>query len=212
MCTVAVKQTTEIVMRDEARAERQAEIEEATYRVVRARGYRGTSMLAVAREARASNETLYRWYGDKRGLFRSMVENNAEATRTALKRALDRDADPLESLETIAPVLLAMLLGERAISLNRAAAADESGELGAALAAGGRDAVLPLIEELMRRGMVNGRIVAPSARTAAEWFISLLIGDQQIRRVIHAVPAPSKQLVRARSKEALRAFRKLCAG
>jgi AcrR family transcriptional regulator len=199
-------------MRDEARAERQAEIEEATYRVVRARGYGGTSMLAVAREAKASNETLYRWYGDKRGLFRSMVENNAEATRTALKRALDRGADPLESLDTVAPILLSMLLGDRPISLNRAAAADESGELGAALAAGGRDAVLPLIEELMRRGMANGGIVAPSARTAAEWFISLLIGDQQIRRVIHAVPAPSKQLVRARSKEALHAFRKLCGG
>lgn len=199
-------------MRDEARAERQAEIEEAAYRVVRSRGYRGASMLAVAREAKASNETLYRWYGDKRGLFRAMVESNAEATRTELRRALDRGADPLESLETIAPILLSMLLGERAISLNRAAAADESGELGAALAAGGRDSVLPLIEELMRRGLTNRSIVAPSARTAAEWFISLLIGDQQIRRVIHAVPAPSKAVVSARSEEALQAFRKLCSG
>ncbi|WP_237352646.1 TetR family transcriptional regulator [Rhizobium leguminosarum] len=44
-------------------------------------------MLDIAKAAKASNETLYRWYGDKNGLFQTMVESNARATKTALDAA-----------------------------------------------------------------------------------------------------------------------------
>jgi len=197
-------------MRGDDRAERQAEIERAAYKLVRQRSYGGTSMLAIAKEAKASNETLYRWYGDKKGLFKTMVETNARATKDALDAAIKDEADPVTSLENIAPVLLSMLLGENAISLNRAAASDESGELGTAIAAGGRDSVAPLIEKLVQRGLDGGALTAPSARMATEWFLALLIGDQQIRRVIGTLPIPSEEDVRSRAVAAMNAFRRLC--
>ncbi|WP_336072245.1 TetR/AcrR family transcriptional regulator [Nitratireductor rhodophyticola] len=197
-------------MREEARTERQAQIERAAYRLLRERGYGGTSMLAIAREARASNETLYRWYGDKNGLFKTMVEANARETREALQRAIEAGDDPLECLENVAPVLLSMLLGERAIALNRAAAADESGELGAAIAAGGRNAVAPLVEELLRRACEAGSLTALSPSTAAEQFLGLLIGDLQIRRVIGVLAEPEADFVEARVFTAMTAFKSLC--
>ena len=106
-------------------------------------------LLSIAKAAKASNETLYRWYGDKRGLFEAMVRDNADDIKTTLERAINEASDPSETLRRVAPLLLTMLLGERAILLNRAAAADPSGELGAAIAAGGRDAVQPLITSLI---------------------------------------------------------------
>jgi len=199
-------------MREEMRSGRRRQIEEAAYRLLEDRGYGGTSMLAVAKEARASNETLYRWYGDKRGLFKAMVASNAAATTAALKAAIGCGADPLATLDEVAPLLLSMLLGERAISLNRAAASDPSGELGATIAAAGRDSVLPLVEALIRQGLETGVLAAPSARVAAEWFLSLLVGDQQIRRVIRAMAALPEAEIRARAAAAMTAFRKLCAG
>ena len=198
-------------MRADTRARRQAQIEEVAYRLLQTRGYAATSMLAVAREAHASNETLYRWYGDKNGLFTSMVENNARAIRQALEQALHDRTDPFACLEAIAPLLLSMVLGERAISLNRAAAADESGQLGAAIAAGGRETIFPLVEELMRRGLSSGTLGAPSAAVAAELFLRLLIGDQQIRRVIHVLSEPSSDQIALGAAEALAAFRRACA-
>ncbi len=48
-----------------------------------AKGYAGASMLAIARQAKASNETLYNWYGDKNGLFRALVVRNAGEVRIA---------------------------------------------------------------------------------------------------------------------------------
>jgi AcrR family transcriptional regulator len=168
-------------------------------------------MLAVAKEAKASNETLYRWYGDKRGLFKMMVEGNAKATTAALEAAIGSGADPLGTLEQIAPVLLLMLLGERAIALNRAAASDESGELGATIASSGRESVFPLMETLIQNGLQLGVLAAPSARTATEWFLSLLIGDQQIRRAVRAMPLPSEKEISSRAATTMVAFRKMCA-
>ena len=121
-----------------------------------------------------------------------------------------RGDDPLECLENVAPVLLSMLLGERAIALNRAAAADESGELGAAIAAGGRNAVAPLVEELLRRACEAGSLTALSPSTAAEQFLGLLIGDLQIRRVIGVLPEPEADFVEARVFTAMTAFKSLC--
>lgn len=198
-------------MREESRAERHRQIEEAAYKVLKRQGYAGASMLAIAKEAKASNETLYRWYGDKRGLFKLMVEGNAKATTAALQAAIVRDADPLNTLEETASVLLSMLLGDRAIALNRAAASDESGELGATIASAGREAVFPLIEILIQNGLQLGVLAAPSARTATEWFLSLLVGDQQIRRAVGAMPLPSEKEISSRAATTMVAFRKICA-
>ncbi|MCC5779182.1 TetR/AcrR family transcriptional regulator [Nitratireductor sp. B36] len=197
-------------MREETRVERQAQIERAAYRLLHERGYGGTSMLAIAREARASNETLYRWYGDKNGLFKTMVEANAQETREALQRAIETGEDPLQCLENVAPVLLSMLLGEKAVLLNRAAAADESGELGRAIAAGGRSAVAPLVEQLLRQACEDGSLDVLSPSAAAEQFFSLLIGDLQIRRVIGVLPEPQPDFVVERVSNAMMAFKTLC--
>ncbi|ASR05827.1 TetR family transcriptional regulator [Rhizobium leguminosarum bv. viciae] len=197
-------------MREDTKTRRQAEIETAAYELLKERGYRSTSMLDIAKAAKASNETLYRWYGDKNGLFKTMVESNARATKAALNTAIADDVDPLETLGRVAPILLSMLLGDKATSLNRAAAADESGELGATIAAAGRDGVLPLIEKLIGRGLETTALAAPSAGVAAEWFLSLLVGDLQIRRVNRTLPEPSDENIRARAAAAMSAFGKLC--
>ncbi|MBY3441419.1 TetR/AcrR family transcriptional regulator [Rhizobium laguerreae] len=197
-------------MREDTKTRRQAEIETAAYELLKERGYRSTSMLDIAKAAKASNETLYRWYGDKNGLFKTMVESNARATKAELNTAVADDVDPLETLGHVAPILLSMLLGNKAISLNRAAAADESGELGATIAAAGRDSIFPLIEKLVGRGLETAALAAPSASVAAEWFLSLLIGDLQIRRVNRTLPEPPDEDIRARATAAMRAFRKLC--
>ncbi|RXT24041.1 TetR family transcriptional regulator [Rhizobium leguminosarum] len=197
-------------MREDTKTRRQAEIETAAYELLKERGYRSTSMLDIAKAAKASNETLYRWYGDKNGLFKTMVESNAGATKAALDAAIRDEVDALETLVHVAPILLSMLLGDKAISLNRAAAADESGELGATIAAAGRDSVFPLIEKLIGRGLETTALAAPSAGVAAEWFLSLLIGDLQIRRVNRTLPEPSDENIRARAAAAMSAFRKLC--
>jgi AcrR family transcriptional regulator len=193
-------------MRDDKRQMRHDAITQAAYALLAEKGYDGTSMLSIAKAAKASNETLYRWYGDKRGLFEAMVRDNAAEVKTMLEAEMSSGGSPIDALRTIAPVLLSMLLGERAILLNRAAASDPSGELGAAIAKGGRDAVQPLIAAVIE-GIETE--VKPQGMSKADLFLGLLIGDAQIRRVLGVMPALPEDQIQARSNAAIAAFLKV---
>lgn len=188
-------------MTDDGRAARRQEIAEAAYAVLQEKGYAGASMLAVAKRARASNETLYNWYGDKRGLFKDLVSANADAARAVLEDSLAADAAFEDTLRTFGATLLGAILSDRAIALNKAAAADPTGELGAALAATGRETVLPLLTAFFERRRPAGAFA--TVDDMVETYLGLLVGDRQIRRAIGALPAPTEAECRAISENAL---------
>lgn len=190
-------------MRDEKRAIRQQQIETAAYEVLEAKGYGGTSMQGIAKQARASNETLYSWYGDKQGLFQALVTRNAGEVKQYLETELKSDHDGLSILATLGPKLLDLLTGDRAVALNRAAAADSSGELGATLSKAGREAVFPLLEKVLLRACDEGQLVFDDTGDAVGLYLDLLIGDLQIRRVIGRQPRPSRAVREVRSDRAV---------
>lgn len=162
-------------------------------------------MQAVAKRAKASNETLYRWYGDKTGLFEALIRGNSALVELAI--ASD-EADPMDVLREIGPILLSMLLGPRAVALNRAAAADASGTLGRALAREGRETVAPRIVALMRRAVEDGQLRGAPEDMAEAWF-SLLIGDLQVRRVTGALAHPRPDYIETRAAAALDRLQRL---
>ncbi|MFK7838285.1 MAG: TetR/AcrR family transcriptional regulator [Sulfitobacter sp.] len=198
-------------MRSEKRQARMEEIEAEAYRLFSSHGFDSTSMLAVAKAAKASNETMYRWYGDKAGLFASMVKANAAEVREVLKAALAGRTAPEKALHGFAPVLLGMLLGERAILLNRAAASDPTGSLGALLAQGGREDVLPLIRDVLTELEAAQVIAVPEGWDAGALLVKLLVGDSQVRRIIGTMAAPTDAEVAAQAAQGVAQFLALCA-
>lgn len=196
-------------MRDDSKALRQRQIEAAAYDVLEEKGYSGTSMLAIARRARASNETLYNWYGDKTGLFIALVRRNAAEIKAMLDDRIDAGSDAIETLETLGPMLLGVLSGARAVALNRAAAADPSGELGKVIATEGRETIAPLVADVLDQARFQGRLAFDDVSSVAEIFLSLLIGDLQIRRVIGRVPQPAKKHREQRSRQSIQLLLKL---
>ena len=196
-------------MREEKRSIRQTQIEAAAYEVLEAKGYAGTSMLGIAKQARASNETLYNWYGDKKGLFQALVTRNATEVKRHLEAELETDHDALSILSTLGPKLLDLLTGDRAVALNRAAAADSSGKLGATLSKAGRDSVFPLLERVMLRARTEGQLKFEKAGEAVGLYLDLLIGDLQIRRVIGRQPRPTRAFREQRAAQAVHHLRLL---
>jgi AcrR family transcriptional regulator len=193
-------------MREETKKRRHEAIAAAAYTLLAEKGYDGASMLSIAKMAKASNETLYRWYGDKQGLFRALVQDNAALIADQLGQAISRNDDPMQTLTRVAPVFLSMLLGERAVLLNRAAASEPTGELGAALSAGGREVVQPLFKDVMM-GIAKGDNAQAEMLTGA--FLGLLVGDLQIKRVIGVHPVLTPIQIDARVTGALHLFSKL---
>ncbi|EAV46298.1 transcriptional regulator, TetR family protein [Stappia aggregata IAM 12614] len=199
-------------MRAEARERRKTAIETAAIELLLEEGYDNMSMLAVARKAKASNETLYRWYGDKTGLFAALVDRNAEDIRLALKSCMGNASAPEQALKHFGRSLLGVLTNPAAIALNRAAAADTTGTLGAALARSGRNAVLPLVQDLIAQVQDQGFLADIEMAAAAELYLSLLIGDLQIRLVTRALPQLPETDIDARVDSAWHAVRLLSGG
>jgi len=196
-------------MKPDRKAEREAQIAQATYDLLVEKGYAATSMLSIAKRAKCSNETLYNWYGDKLGLIRSLVTRNAAEARAALDTALAAGKSPMETLDLFGPVLLQVLLGDRAIALNRAAAADPTGALGRALSQAGRETFLPRLTDIIDRAVHEGTLATDDPAKAVELYLGLLIGDLQIRRAIGRVPPLPADQIKARSDTALTMVQKL---
>ncbi|MEM6695035.1 MAG: TetR/AcrR family transcriptional regulator [Pseudomonadota bacterium] len=190
-------------MREETKADREAQIATAAYAVLAEKGYGGASMLLIAKRANASNETLYRWYGDKAGLFRRLITLNAAFVHDLLIDAANADVPPLATLRALGPALLGLLTTDRAIALNRAAAADPSGVLGATLAEEGRGTIAPLIGDLLQR------LDPTSGEDALGLYLDLLVGDLQIRRVIGAAPVLTDEACNRRAATALERYLEL---
>lgn len=185
--------------KDPKRLERQAEIEEAAYALLATKGGKATSMLEVAKRARASNQTLYRWYGDKNGLFLAMVESNAARAAQMLQAALAGQQDLDALLETLGPTLLDIILSDRAVALNRAAAASAHDDqtLGKAIATGGRQAIAALLSSVIQKAYPKA-----DGQVGADIYLDLLVGDAQIKRVVGAEATVSAPQVAARAKRA----------
>lgn len=183
-------------MIEDRKEQRRAEIEVAAYRLLAERGYAGMSMLMLARAVGASNETLYRWYGDKPGLVRAMIAANAAEVMETLEAIEARKLPLGEDLRDVGARLLALLVGERSVALNRAAAGDASGDLGRELARGGRETVMPRLAALIGRHGLEGQ-------AAAECFLALLLGDWQMARVIGVMAEPDTAMKAARLEDAV---------
>ncbi len=196
-------------MRKEKQDARRKLIEEAAYEILSERGYRSSSMLLIAKKAKASNETLYRWYGSKQGLFTALVEENARSVNEGLEVCLSKNKDPIETLSLFGPALLQLVTSPRAIALNRAAAAEADNHelgttLGDAIAKAGKETIAPLIERVFSAAADSGHWPAHQVKDASETYLSLLIGDTQIRRAIGVQDPLTDEQCTKRAEKALK--------
>ena len=198
-------------MKAAAREQRRTEIMDVAVRLLAEKGYRDTSMLDVAKSAGASKETLYHWFGDKRGLYEAIIRRNAETVQVVLEQSLDKAESTERTLRNFGAALLRLLTGDDAVAINRAAVSEARADpqLAMTLAAAGRDATLPpFVAFLEQRREAEGWDL-DDPKAAAEAFLGLLIGDLQIRRLLGTAPKPSRKTIAARVARAARLFHRL---
>jgi len=192
-----------------ASAERREEILNVALSVLAERGYRDASMREIARRAQASKETLYAWFGDKRGLFEELVRWQAERVDAAITPNLERDRDdPSEVLRAFAVELQRLLLGDRAVVINRAAIAEVPSDptFAQILAAKGRSTVVPKLERYLEGQRERGHLDFEDAGAAVDALIGLAIGDQQVRRLLGVLPIPKEEQIEARAERTVVQF------
>lgn len=166
---------------------RRAAVLDAAYTELVEHGYTGTTMLAVARRAGASKETLYNWFGDKRGLFAALIRRQSEQANAEMAGALQDDLPPRETLSAFAANLLRLLLGDASIAINRAAIA--APELAEVLLSEGRHTTGPLVAGYLAGLAARGEIAVSDPEEAFQLLYGLVIMDTQIRALLGERPS-----------------------
>lgn len=195
-------------MKEATREQRRDRILDVAVETLAEYGYRDTTMLEVARRASASKETLYAWFGSKPGLFQAVIQRNAEAVRDVVEGHLRGDAPVEAALTDFGHALAGLLLGEGAVAINRAAISEArtNPELARILIESGREATLPVFVLYLERCRSRGVLDFDDAEQAAETFVSLLLGDIQVRRLLGAMATPKNAELELRAELATRIF------
>jgi AcrR family transcriptional regulator len=179
---------------------------DACYQELVERGYQNVTMSQVAARAGASKETLYAWFGNRDGLFRALIIENADASAQRVRDALDTDADPAETLTGYAVGLLTLLTSGRSIALNRAAMT--SPELAATLLESGRHRIGPLVERYLGKLAEEHYLDIDDTGDAFTLLYGLIIQDTQIRVLLGENPPTSTEISR-RAHTAVERFLRL---
>ncbi len=101
----------------EDHSSRRGEILDAAFNEFAARGYAGASMETIARQAHASKETLYSWFGNKEKLFNTLLQARIDGfTSRYQSGGLGPDSSPEMVLQTIAEDVMRFMLAVEPLS------------------------------------------------------------------------------------------------
>ena len=171
----------------ETLTDRQRDVLEAVLDLI-VKGQRPLSMIAVARAASCSKETIYRWFGDRDGLLTATVRWQAAKVRgIELPNGPIDEAFLRKALARFAVDWLNVLTGPTSIALNRLAiteAGSDTLDLGAIVLRNGPAEMARRIAPLFVAARASGLIAYSGEADAFSAFFGLVVGDLQIRLLL----------------------------
>lgn len=166
-------------------AKRQAILEAAKALFLR-HGYEGSSMEAIAREARVSKLTVYNHFSDKDTLFLEAVKAKCEEQLPQLFEARDTD-DPVEArLLSIGRAFLGLINSPESLAMHRLmfGLAHTNPTLVQLFYGAGPGRILSELERFLRQADRSGQLRIPQPSVAAEHFCAMLKGGYNFRLLI----------------------------
>ncbi|MEM1365814.1 MAG: TetR/AcrR family transcriptional regulator C-terminal domain-containing protein [Pseudomonadota bacterium] len=177
--------STAIGSSPDALSERQREVLDVTLELL-IENAAALTMIAVARRANCSKETLYKWFGDRDGLLAATVRYQASKVRVEPFEANTIDKAKLtEVLEGFARGLLSILTSDMSVALNRLAVSQSEAKggtpLGQIVLQNGRFSTGPRLKPAIAAGMRAGVLRPLDTEEAFRDFYGLAVRDTQIR-------------------------------
>lgn len=151
-------------------------------------GKEGLTMAAVARRASCSKETLYKWFGDRDGLLTATVQWQAAKVRMPHIDRSHLQVDALRaSIEQFARDLLATIVGEVSVTLNRLAIGDVgTGKMGLGhiVLENGPIGIRQRLKPVLEAGRSASLLKFADSDEAYRSFFGLVVRDVQIRLLL----------------------------
>lgn len=178
-----------------ARGERRRrEIARVAEQVFLRSGFAATTMSAVAAEAGASKETLYRHFGSKEELFAEVVSNRAQVLREKLDADFDRPHAMADVLRDLGTRLLTHMNGTEALCLMRMVIAEvpRDPEIGRIFFTQGPERTQLRLAEYLEAARQRGEFHGDAVLAASIFLAGVLGLTHLVRLTLHDTPAPGE--------------------
>ncbi len=172
------------------------------------KGFDATSMGEIAKQAHASTETFYRHFPTKEELFERVLLRRTEFLKGELNSVLLSQDAPEKALAAFGELGLSLLLAPEALSLHRVLVMEKGRfpEVVDSFHAQGpakvQDALASYLAEQVKKGML--RTMNPDV--GARQFFDLVIPEFHFGMNLRSRPAPTKEEMQQRVKEAIDCF------
>lgn len=174
---------------------RRAAILEAATEVFLEKGYEGATLDEIIGRAGGSRATLYAQFGDKQGLFASIIGELCERMLAPLSHAGDEGRDLRSALLRFGRSYLQVLMAPDSIRLYRVviAASLHSSALGERVFEAGPEAAAKQLTDYLQHEVARGRVRMRDPDGAARIFLEMVKGDLHTRALFGAGAPPTAE-------------------
>ena len=183
-CKPAVKRRKSALGRPPAHevATREEHLVDVATEVFLRKGFKGASMIEIARRAGASKQTLYARYPSKAALFAALIERKAAGLFAAIG-PLGDGRSLRDTLVHMGANMLDLIVSDEARGVHRVVIAEcmEFPELGEIFWERGPGRVRAMLAEYLRAQQKHGVFQCSDTEEAAEIFLGLLVSGASLR-------------------------------
>jgi AcrR family transcriptional regulator len=172
------------------------------------KGFEGASVSEIAREARASKETLYHRYSSKEDLFLAVMRRQTDLLAAELNAVLVPDTPTEEALVSFGVVIVGRMISAPSIAMHKILSLESSRfpdlpklyfELGPAR-------VISTLARYLCEQMQLERLRKMDSEVAAQHFLALLTAGTMTRIQLGILPMPTAAQMRRRVRAAVDVF------
>lgn len=196
-------------------AKRRDHILESAEQEFLSKGYDGTSIDAIVKEAGGSKSTVYFHFRDKSGLFAAALEDIRSGFDFSLQASRkEPSATTADRLTLMGVELLSILFHERLVHLVRTVIAESKRfpEVARQFVRDGIDLSRRSIAQEIEAARERAEVTVDDAAIAAEKFVSLLLGTVHLELLLGTRGVPDAREIAQIAREATKSFLKIASG
>lgn len=180
---------------------------EAAYKLFIEKGYMSVSVDEIIRVSRGSKSSLYKYFGNKEGILKAVIESLAEHMLREIHFEHDSGRTPREALERIGMVLVDLALSENAINQHRHAVSHAKAfpEVAKMWYESGPRRTLAGLADFLEKETAEGRLRIANPERAALLFAGMIIFHDNMRLLV-CLPRPKKSELKEMVSEAVDVF------
>lgn len=186
---------------------RRSEMVEAAYRLFTEKGYASVSVDEIIRVSRGSKSSLYKYFGNKEGILKAVVESHAEVMLREIHFEYASSRSSREALERVGMVLVDLALSENAINQHRHAVSHAKAfpDLAKLWYESGPKRTFDGLAEFLEKETAAGRLRIANPAQAAILFAGMIIFHDNMRMLV-CLPRSKRSKLKEVVTEAVEIF------